>query len=76
METAIDAMHGGGTLQVRFTSFKDECRNASESEDLERLGEMQDERIHVGGSISVPAGVKLALALYSPDDQVTVESVW
>lgn len=75
VETTIDATHGGGTLQVRFSSFKDE--GALEGrEDQESLGDTQEERMSVGGSISVPAGIKFALALYSPDDQVTVDSVW
>eukprot|EP00927_Polykrikos_kofoidii_P047883 TRINITY_DN42174_c0_g1_i1.p1 TRINITY_DN42174_c0_g1~~TRINITY_DN42174_c0_g1_i1.p1 ORF type:complete len:483 (+),score=63.99 TRINITY_DN42174_c0_g1_i1:37-1449(+) len=34
------------------------------------------EHIIVQGVVPVPTGVKLAVALYSPEDQVTVESAW
>jgi len=33
-------------------------------------------RITAEGVLSVPQGVKLAMALYSPDDKVSVESLW
>lgn len=36
----------------------------------------ESERVSAEGLLSIPAGVKLALALYSPGDTVIVESVW
>mmetsp|Transcript_818 Transcript_818/g.2028 ORF Transcript_818/g.2028 Transcript_818/m.2028 type:complete len:449 (-) Transcript_818:85-1431(-) len=37
---------------------------------------IEGDRISAEGILTVPEGVKLAVALYSPEDRVSIESVW
>mmetsp|Transcript_112381 Transcript_112381/g.324637 ORF Transcript_112381/g.324637 Transcript_112381/m.324637 type:complete len:469 (+) Transcript_112381:134-1540(+) len=74
VEISIDTTHSGGTLHVRFSSYTEGGKATSEGS--EDTTDIYDQQVTAEGILSVPAGVKLALAMYSPDDEVTVESVW
>mmetsp|Transcript_27432 Transcript_27432/g.49959 ORF Transcript_27432/g.49959 Transcript_27432/m.49959 type:complete len:482 (-) Transcript_27432:5-1450(-) len=58
----------GGTLRVAFS--------AEGAVFAGQVDGMDVEPVTAEGVFSVPQGAKLAVALYSPEDAVTIESVW
>lgn len=62
--------HEGITVEVTMMTKNNQLQVTFSAEGL------GGDKISAEGPLSVPQGVKLAVALYSPDDKVSIESVW